>query len=148
MTMPLCLDASVIVKVLTREEHSEAATRLLEDAIEQERPIVLPDFALLEVGSVLRQKTHRELITVEQADKAWHWFRRLQIIGYMGSQRYADKAWDTSRQLRLPTLYDAAYLAVAETAAEEAGAVCEFWTADEKLFNQVSAQKSYARLVV
>jgi len=44
-------------------------------------------------------------------------------------------------------LYDAAYLAVAEISAGEMGASCEFWTADERRFEQVKQRKQYVRLL-
>ena len=47
----------------------------------------------------------------------------------------------------LPTLYDAAFLAVAEEIKEKTTNTCEFWTADERLINSLSGKKNYVNLL-
>ncbi|MBC8099768.1 MAG: type II toxin-antitoxin system VapC family toxin [Armatimonadetes bacterium] len=44
------------------------------------------------------------------------------------------RAYELAEQLSLPTAYDAQYLAVAEHLG------CDFWTADERLYNAVTVQ--------
>ena len=58
-----------------------------------------------------------------------------------------ERAWQISCPHDLPTLYDAAFLAVAEMAAEATGEVCEFWTADERLVNSLLGSHPYVRLL-
>jgi hypothetical protein len=41
------------------------------------------------------------------------------------------RAWNLAQRLNQPKVYDCYYLALAELLA------CEFWTADERLFNTV-----------
>jgi len=143
----VCLDASVIVKVLTREEGTEAASALVQGLAKAARSVVLPDLALIEVGGVLRQKVCRNLLDSEQAEKAWKLFRRLKLVRYLEADKYADRAWSISKEFGFPVLYDAAYLAVSELVSEESGDACEFWTADKKLFDSIKQRKAYARLL-
>ena len=81
------------------------------------------------------------------------WLRFCQLPGlqYLGGAAIMERAWRISCSHDLPTLYDAAFLAVAETVAEATGEGCDFWTADERLVNSlrggcpyVQALQSYA----
>lgn len=49
------------------------------------------------------------------------------------------RAYDLAEQLNRPAAYDAQYLALAERLG------CDFWTADEKLFNAVGASLTWVR---
>jgi predicted nucleic acid-binding protein len=49
------------------------------------------------------------------------------------------RAYDLAEQLNRPSAYDAQYLALAERLG------CDFWTADEKLFNAVGAALASVR---
>ncbi|WP_243113653.1 hypothetical protein [Desulfofundulus salinus] len=53
-----------------------------------------------------------------------------------------DRAWKISRYFDLPTLYDAAFMAVAEVVAERTREECEYWTADEKLVSAVAPEEN------
>jgi predicted nucleic acid-binding protein len=57
-------------------------------------------------------------------------------------------AWRISTEEMLSTLYDASYLAVAETVAKQSNQVCEFWTADKRLVNALGGKKEYIRLLL
>ena len=56
MSSYVCLDSSVLIKLLSWEEGSEVAAELMEKIVANELSIVLPSFAWAEIGSVLRQK--------------------------------------------------------------------------------------------
>jgi predicted nucleic acid-binding protein len=51
------------------------------------------------------------------------------------------EAWDMAKELGLPTLYDAAYLALAKICD------CEFWTADEALTNSLQGKLPWVQWV-
>ncbi|OAT83681.1 type II toxin-antitoxin system VapC family toxin [Desulfotomaculum copahuensis] len=142
----VCLDISILVKLLTWEDGSEAAADLMERIVESGQNVVLPAFAWAEVGSVLRKKTRKKEITPEEAGEAWRMFRRLRIISYLDNEKVSGTAWEIAATENLPTLYDAAYLAVAEVVAKDSGA-CDFWTADERLVNSLGDRKKYVRLL-
>ena len=46
-----CLDSSVLIKILEKEENTEKAVRLMNTIISNPKTIVLPDFAWAEVGT-------------------------------------------------------------------------------------------------
>ncbi|WP_238473188.1 type II toxin-antitoxin system VapC family toxin [Desulforamulus profundi] len=77
----------------------------------------------------------------------WSGFRQLPGVEYLEDDLVANLAWKISRNFNLPTLYDAAFLAVAETVTLRTGEECEFWTADEKLVNSLNGKKGYVNLL-
>ncbi len=113
----------------------------MEKIAANELAVVLPGFAWSEVGSVLRQKALRKEITEEEAEESWRIFRRLKNIIYMEEEDVMDTAWRISTEERLPTLYDSAYLALAEVVAKQSNEACEFFTADKRLLNSLSGGK-------
>lgn len=143
----ICLDSSVLIKLLTWEDGSETAAELMEKIAASELSVVLPSFAWAEIGSVLRQKALRKEITAEEAEESWRIFRRLRNITYMDGDEVISTAWRISTEERLSTLYDASYLAVAETIAKQSNEVCEFWTADKRLVNSLNGKKQYVKLL-
>lgn len=136
----VCLDSSVLVKLLTWEEGSEAAAALMDEIVEKGQKVALPGFAWAEVGSVLRQKVKRNEITAEEAEEAWQTFHRLKVVTYLDGEEAPLRAWRISVAEDLPTLYDAAYLAVTELNGD-----CEFWTADERLVSILKGRKKYIK---
>ncbi len=65
----------------------------------------------------------------DDAVAAWDAFLALGIE-FMQAEAVSRRAWALAEQLGLPTLYDAAFLAVAELAP---GGPVPFWTADREL---------------
>lgn len=148
MSSCVCLDSSVLIKLLTWEEESDAAAELMEDIVANELSLVLPSFAWAEIGSVLRQKILRKEITTEEAEESWRIFRRLRNFNYMNDHEVISAAWRISTEEKFLTLYDASYLAVAETVTKQSNQVCEFWTADKRLVNALGGKKEYIRLLL
>ncbi|MDD3880334.1 MAG: type II toxin-antitoxin system VapC family toxin [Syntrophomonas sp.] len=146
MSSYICLDSSVLIKVLVNEEDSDKAVTLMERVINERMTVVLPDFAWAEVGSVLRKKVSRRLINPKQAVVAWEAFNSFGVITFINDVSVMRAAWQIADKEKLPTLYDAAYLAVAEIMAKQNGEECEFWTADNKLASSVK-NKSYVKVL-
>jgi predicted nucleic acid-binding protein len=134
----LCLDSSVLIPYLTPEEHSEKAERLILDAIAFSIPMVAPCFAWAEVGSVLRKKVRRGLLTEEESEDCFEDFQQLPLE-FIVHPAVSTKAWAIATQYKLATLYDAAFLAC----AEHCGA--EFWTADQVLIKSLLPCPKYIR---
>lgn len=145
MNKCICLDSSVLVKVLVPEEDSDKATSLLKKIIGSRQIIVLPAFAWAEIGTVLQKKRRKGELTVTEADELWQEFRQFPGIEYITDDSVMDRAWKVSRYFDFPTMYDAAFLAVAEIIAERTEETCEFWTADEKLVNLLNGRREYVR---
>jgi predicted nucleic acid-binding protein len=143
----ICLDSSVVIKVLVPEEMSTKATELMQRILLKEQLIVLPSFAWAEIGSILRKKCLRKELKATEADTLWLEFTKFPGIVYLENDLIIDRSWNISKKFNLPTLYDAAFLAAAEIVSETTGSPCEFWTADEKLMSTVTTRKAYVKLL-
>ncbi len=122
MTGPVCVDSSIVVKIVTPENGSSAASVLAQDAT----ALYAPPFAWAEVGSTLRKKVRLGFLDDRTAEQAWEAFGALGVI-FVHSEAIKRRAWDIARDFALPTLYDAGFLAVAELAP---GGPMPYWTAD------------------
>lgn len=142
MSSYICLDSSVLIKLLVLEENSEKAAALMEKVVNNRQTIVLPSFAWAEIGSVLRKKINKKMITLEHAEIAWEAFNNLGVLNYINDSIVMRAAWHIASQENLPTLYDAAYLAVIEIISRQSNETCEFWTADETLIRSIK-DKNY-----
>ena len=138
MTRALCLDTSVWIPYLVPEIYQPQARTLVADALSLSIRLVAPAFAWAEVGSVLRKKTRIGVITTEEALGFFEDFCELPI-DYIEEEAIRIRSWEIAEQYRLATLYDAAFLACAESAS------AEFWTADAALVRQLTPQPAYLR---
>ena len=143
----ICLDTSVLIKVLVEEEDSQKATSLMQKVIQDRQFIVLPSFAWAEVGSILRKKLRKNKMAIQEIVDLWLEFRKFPGIEYLSDDLVMDRAWKISSYFDLPTLYDAAFMAVSEVVMQETGELCEFWTADERLINTMGGRRDYVRLL-
>lgn len=132
MTKALCLDSSVLIQYLIPEELQPQAETLVLEAVEGVARLVAPAFAWAEIGSVLRKKIRMGLLSVEEAQGAFEDFCQLPIE-YLDTEQIRVRAWEIATQYQMPTLYDAAFLACAESIAPD----CQFWTADKILLKQL-----------
>jgi len=141
MTRALCLDTSVLIQYLVPEEFQPQAEALVLEAVEAAVRLVAPAFVWAEIGSVLRKKIRIGLLSTEEALGCFDDFCQLPI-DYIDTAQIRARAWEIAEQYQMPTLYDAAFLACAESA----GADCQFWTADKTLLNQLApARLNYVR---
>jgi predicted nucleic acid-binding protein len=129
------------------EEGSDKAASLMEMVVNNRMTVVLPGFTWAEVGTVLRKKVARKLISSEQAENAWESFNSLGIITFINDMSVMRAAWRIADEEALSTLYDAAYLAVSEILSRQNGEECEFWTADKRLVNSISSKKKFVKLL-
>jgi predicted nucleic acid-binding protein len=130
MTEPVCADSSIILKLSLDEPGSAAARQLLLDWVAAERELIAPSLVAYEIANALHIAMHRGRISSEKAANALEDFWSLQAI-LIQSPDLHRRALELASELGLPSAYDTHYLAVTE--AHE----CEFWTADERLFNAV-----------
>jgi predicted nucleic acid-binding protein len=138
MPRVLCLDSSVLIPYLTPEDHSDKAEVLILDAISASLRMVAPCFAWAEVGSVLRKKVRRGLLTLDESLACFEDFQQLPLE-FIDHADLRAKAWAIASQHDLSTLYDAAFLACAEYCG------AEFWTADQVLIRSLSPCPDYVR---
>jgi predicted nucleic acid-binding protein len=132
----LCLDAGVWVKALTPEPLSPQALALVERAL-QGSALVAPAFCWTEVGSVLRKKVRRGDLDEAAAAAAWEDFAAMPI-DFVEPAALHERAWRLAIDFQHPTLYDAAYLACAESVA---GGSASYWTADTALIQHLGDRR-------
>ena len=134
----VCADASILIKLITAESDSDRADTLWQQWQDQSVEVVAPALLPFELTSVLRNKVHRGLLTADEGEKAFDLMERLpvSIRAPFGLHR---RAWELATELNRPAAYDCHYLALAEIEG------CEFWTADERLFNAVKHQLPWVR---
>lgn len=137
----VCVDAGLLVKVVVQEPDSERADALFAAWKAEDRQMIAPPFFAAEVDSVLRQKVMlRHELTEELADACFAAASQVPVETLtVPGQR--ERAWALARDLGMPHVYDATYLALAELAG------CEFWTADAALYRLVKDKLPYVRLL-
>jgi predicted nucleic acid-binding protein len=118
----IVVDASVVVKWLLPEIHSEAARRLLAE----EQELWAPDLVWAEVGNVVWKKWRRGEIPADTAAALLGDFRKLPLRT-LPSDLLFDAAWEVASNLSR-SFYDSLYLALARSQG------CPLVTADRKLW--------------
>jgi len=136
----VCVDASLAIKVVVTEAGSDKADALFDQWASEEIQLIAPVFFEVETDSILRQKASlRRELTADQAQRAFVSLRELPIkTKHSVEQR--ERAWEIAREFQFPTVYDATYLALAELSK------CDFWTADEKLFQTSQRQIDFCSM--
>jgi len=126
----VCVDASVVVALVTPESRSERALTLWTAWMSRETQVVAPGLLRYELASALRRKAVRGLMEEADARRALEAALSLDI-SFLDPPELPRRAFDLASRLRLPAAYDACYLALTEMVGGE------FWTADERLYNAV-----------
>ncbi len=136
--MPVCVDASIVVAVVTTEVFSQPALVRWNEWVRGEQQPVAPRLLAYEISSALRRKVLRGVLSPEDARRALVLALGLNI--HFPEPAYLPlDAFDLVSRLGCPTVYDACYVALA------AQLECEFWTADERLYNIVREKLSFVR---
>ena len=121
------VDASLAVKWLVEEDDSDKAHAILQSWDSQGIRLAAPYLMPVEVANVLHRRVTRNEISVEVA---------VDLIESLLSSRLElnetpdlhVRALQLASQLSQGAVYDAHYLALAETLG------CDFWTADERFY--------------
>lgn len=136
------VDANIAVKWAVMEEDSQVAERLLMEWNLQSTKLIVPALFLYEINNILWKKVRRDVLAFSRARQA------MKFILDTGMEMYCPvdseislHVLDLANTFKLPASYDAHYLALAEREA------CEFWTADERLYNSVKDQLAWVRFM-
>lgn len=130
MNSQVCVDASLVLKLILVEADSAIAHQLWNTWIEAGVDVIAPPLFAFEGTSVLCSKVYRGLIPPQEADLM---FTALHLLGVrlVYPEGLHKRAWELARRFNRPQAYDSHYLALAEMLN------LEFWTADERLYNAV-----------
>jgi predicted nucleic acid-binding protein len=138
MNSLVCIDANLVLRTLVAGSFSDKALALWETWQEQDDILVAPTLLAFEVTSSLRRLVYLGEITASEGEEAFRRFLQMDIR--LSSQRgIIPLAWELAKQFDRPRAYDTSYLALAQLRG------CEFWTADEKLYNAIRHKLTWVR---
>lgn len=140
MTSWVVSDSGIFIASLLKEKYTAQVQKLLRQWHDQKSQIAAPYLFQYEVIASLRKNVYRGLLEIEEAINIRDALLRVSIEFYMDNA-LLNRAYELATELNRPTAYDSQYLAVAERLN------CEFWTADERLFNAVSSRLMWVRWI-
>jgi predicted nucleic acid-binding protein len=138
MNSLVCVDASILIKLVVEEEQSDRASALWDSWVDDGVEIVAPTLFSYEVTATLRKKVHRQLLALAEGKEAFAAALAVEMT-LMAPSGLHERAWELAARFNRPTAYDSHYLALAEMLG------CEFWTADQRLFNAVRDELGWVR---
>lgn len=141
MISPLCVDASVVVRLLVDTPESERVQGLWEAWQSSGRTLVAPTLLHYEVANALYRYEKAGELTEEEVQQALDTVLGLPVR-LTGDNSLHVEAVLLARRAGLTATYDAHYLAL----AERLGA--EFWTADRKLVERVHGKFPFVHSVL
>jgi len=124
------LDSGILLATVQTEAYTQHAKTLLKRLSEQDIQFAAPNLLRYELVAVTRKWVYRELATPEDAETALDTLLSYPVELYF-DEALLKRGYELATEHNRPTAYDAQYLAVAERLS------CEFWSADERLFNAV-----------
>lgn len=143
MSGSVVVDTSIAIKWVVAEPDSALAQALLQGWLNSGFTVIAPTLFASEVVNVLFKRVRRSLNTTDEAKK------RLEHLLLRGPALIFDdadtnlalmtRALELAGQHSLPATYDAHFLALAEREG------CEYWTADERLWNSVKDKVPWVR---
>ena len=134
----VCVDANIVVALVTAERFSRAAFALWQELTRKDLQLLAPLLLRYEVTSTLHRKIVRGAMSSEDAGRALREALALDIH-YLDPPGLSEQAFELAARFQRPAAYDAHYLALADHLD------CPFWTADERLYNAVHADFPHIR---
>jgi predicted nucleic acid-binding protein len=138
LSQTVVVDSGILIASVFPETFTAKALAILSDWRRQGIQLVAPTLFRYEIVAVTRKIVYQARAMPEQALRG-----RDEMLNYAVAYQMDDsllkRAYDLATQLKRPSAYDSQYLALAERLG------CEFWTADERLFNAVNGTIPYIR---
>jgi predicted nucleic acid-binding protein len=127
------LDSGILLATVQTEPHTEHAKTLINQLAQEQVQMIAPVLLRYELVAVARKWVYRELTTPDKAKTALETLLHYPVTTVI-DDALLRRAYELAMEHNRPTAYDAQYLAVAERYQ------CDFWTADERLFNAVNGK--------
>ena len=127
----VCVDASLVLMLLLPDENNERVDALWSEWQREHTDLVAPPLLYAEVPSVIRAAVYFDRITSEEGNSAFETFCDM-LIRVNARPDLHIIAWELALRHSRPRVYDAFYLAAAQTEG------CDLWTGDRRLSNAVS----------
>lgn len=134
------VDASVAIKWVLKEPLSEEALLALKQWSDKQTKIISPCLLMFEVANAIYKRFVRKELTIEQAKQRVELFNSFAPALDFGFKDQV-RVLDLAQKLNRPSTYDLYYLVLAEKNE------CEFWTADEKLWNAVKSSLAWVKWI-
>ncbi|MEP7288713.1 MAG: type II toxin-antitoxin system VapC family toxin [Chloroflexota bacterium] len=132
------LDSGILIARVYVETLTAEATSLLMQLKDAQTQLNAPTLMRYELIAVSRKAVYQARVTAEEGLIA-----RDQLLSYPVTLHFDDallkRGYELAEKFNRPTAYDAQYLALAERLS------CDFWTADERMFNAVNSKFSTIR---
>ena len=135
MTSWVVADSNVYLATVIDDPQVERADALIAMWTEQHITVAAPYLFRYEVMSVVRKHVARGTLSATEGRDGLTWLLR-QPIQFFADDRLIERGYELASLYHRPAGYDSVYLALAERLD------CEFWTADLKFFNVVSANSA------
>ncbi len=136
----MCIDASVVLKLVVVEADSEQAVGLWRTLAERGHSVVAPGLLLFECVSSLRRLVQQERLRAGAARMGLDRLLTLPIT-FPTPEGLVDRAWQLAAHYRQPQAYDSFYLALADLLG------VPFWTADRRLYDALNGELGWVRLL-
>ena len=121
------VDASVAIKWLVREEHTDKALAILSAWHDEDLIPTAPYLLPFEVANALHRKVIRDQLTVRDTARMISQLLSSRLELHQTAELHV-RALQLATELQQGAAYDAHYLALAESFG------CELWTADERFY--------------
>ncbi|MBI5670835.1 MAG: type II toxin-antitoxin system VapC family toxin [Chloroflexi bacterium] len=131
MTSWAVCDSGILIATVLEEPLTVKADLLLSYLDGRDIGLAAPVLLRYEIIAAMRKSVYRGILTQDDAIRSRE-VLLARTIRVMISDNLLRRALTFASELNLPTAYDSQYLAVAEHLR------CDFWTADQRLFNVVS----------
>ena len=134
-----CVDASVAIKwVVKSETWRKKARRFLLESLEQGYTLIAPPLFAYETESVLQGRLHAKTLSSTAVDEALTRLAtfRVQLVTH---PEMVTRARAIARQYSQSNIYDSLYAALADLRG------CEFWTADKRFYDAVTANLAFVK---
>ena len=138
MTAWVVADSGIFIATVLVETYSRQAEQLLRAWREQGIQIAVPTLFRYEIVAVMRKSVYRGNVSSAQALTGRDALLDYPVHLFM-DDALLKRGFELATQFSRPTAYDAQYVAVAERLG------CEFWTADERLFNALASSLSWVK---
>ena len=136
----VAIDASFLLQLFLPEDSSDQIEKQWKNWIENSIEVIAPTLIIFEASSVLRNKVFRGTLDNVDASEMIDKIRHLDL-SLIYAPELLELAWGIGAMLKVPTLYDCFYLAVAKLFG------VHFWTADKKLYSSAKKEFQFVNLI-
>ena len=140
MTSWVVADSGIPLATVLVEPNRERAKALLRYWASNDIQVAAPTLFRYEIVAVIRKHVYRDTFTLEDGLRARNQLMS-EPVHLMMTDDLLRRGYELATQFNRPTAYDTQYLAVAENLG------CDFWTADEKMFNVFSVALPWVKWI-